>query len=145
MFTFKEFLLGDNPTVSRLFKSFYKLRPLQARYATFWVIEKVLDKLIYWQLISSLKLRQLTLKMVALIPLSSSDRGQTLHTLDIEDTAIQNQSIIFIVRRRLKTTRRTLAPKVVKCVGTDNLALNVCDNLAYMNRTFRPGARRGLR
>ena len=135
--------MGDNTIVSQLSKSFYKLRPSQACYATFWAVEKVLDKLISWHPISSLTLKQLTLKTIALIALSSSDRGQTLHALDIGDTAIKNQSISFLVRRRLKTTKRALITKVMECLATDNPVLNVCDyTLAYMNQplTFRAAA-----
>ena len=74
---------------------------------------------------------------MALVALSSSNRGQTLHALDIEKIRIENDAIVFTINVKLKTTRKLLKPRTVKCVSTDNPALNVCDHvIAYMNRTL---------
>ena len=49
-----------------------------------------------------------TLKVVALLALSSSDRGQTLPAMNVEHAAVQNEAIAFIINTRLKTTPRVL-------------------------------------
>ena len=71
-----------------------------------------------WHPALFLSMKHLTLKVVALLALSSSDRGQTLHSTNIEHTEIQNEAIIFIIKTRLKTMCRVLKPKVVRCIMT---------------------------
>ena len=111
---------------------------MKPKYLTFWPVTKVLSFLEKWHPISSLSLKQLTLKTLALLALSSSDRGQTLHLLNIEHTALLDDEIHFVIFNRLKhTSRTTPRPKVVKCPITTNASLNVSDYVvAYMNRTL---------
>ena len=86
---------------------------------------------------ASLTMKQLTLKTVALLALSSSDRGQTLHAINVEQTDITSDSVVFIINSRLKTTRRIIKPKLVTCVVTDSPTFNVCDYIIhYMNKTL---------
>ena len=136
-FSSKEVSLGDNPYISQLFRSFYKLKPIKCKYQSFWCVDQVLEFLSAWHPQSQLTLKQLTLKTVALLALSSSDRGQTLHALNIEKTEIVDNMVVFVVDTKLKTTNRVLKPKFVKCVSTNVPCLNVCDYiLAYLNKTL---------
>lgn len=130
--------VGDNPVIVRLFKFFHRSRPVRPKYFTFWPVGPVIRFLSQWHPASSLSLKQLTLKTLALIALSSSDRGQTLHSLNIDRTQIENDGISFVVHDILKTTkRRNMKPRVVRCIVTDDPSLNVCDYvLTYMNRTL---------
>jgi len=129
--------LGENPAVLRLFKSFYRLNPKLPRYVVSWPVKSFLEFLSSWHPHKSLSLRQLTLKTLALIALTSSDRGQTLHKMDIESTHVSGDSISFVILEPLKTTHIKRKPKVVKCISSDIAALNVCDyTLVYMNRTL---------
>ena len=51
--------------------------------------------------------------------------------------------VVFVVDTKLKTTKRVLKPKLVKCVNSSSPSLNVCDYiLAYLNKTiaFRSAA-----
>lgn len=133
----KELNLGDNPIILRVFKSFYRLRPAQPKYLVYWPVEKVLDLLSSWHPASTLDLKHLTLKTLALIALSASDRGQTIHALNIENTHVDKEAISFVIFDTLKTTKRKRKPKIVKCIATPNPALNVCNYvLSYMNRTL---------
>ena len=59
-----------------------------------------------WHPIHTLSLKQLTLKTLSLIALSSSDRGQMQQLLNIENTHISNKDISFIIFERLITTKR---------------------------------------
>lgn len=129
--------MAENNHVLRLFKYFYRVRPTQRRYLTFWPVEQLLSFLKTWHPINELSLKQLTLKTIALIALTSSDRGQTLHYMNIEHTHIKKDAVSFIIFDRLKTTKRVAKPKEVNCVQSNTPSLNVCDYvLAYMNRTF---------
>jgi hypothetical protein len=129
--------ITNNPILGRLFKYFYNTRPLRPRYLTYWPVAKLLNFLSEWHPIHNLTLRQLTLKTAALLALTTSDRGQTIHLLNIENTAISDNGISFVIFDKLKTTRRVLKPKVVECTNSEIPSLNVAEYLtAYLNKTF---------
>lgn len=129
--------IKDDITIGRLFQFFYKQRPQRARYFTYWPVEKLLNCLKKLHPPNSLSMKNLTIKTLALIALTSSDRGQTIHMMDVEKTTINNNEICFIIDSRLKHTRRILKPKLIKCIPCDDPSLNVCDyTLSYMNRTI---------
>ena len=44
---------------------------------------------------------------------------------------ISDNSISFVITNKLKTTKRVLKPKIVKCVSSFNTALDVC---SYVKR-----------
>ena len=73
--------LGYHPIITRLFSFFYKKRPSFPKYVVTWDVGIVLRFLAGWHPASSLSLRQLTLKTVALMALTCCDRAQTLHAL----------------------------------------------------------------
>ena len=77
----------DCNIVSRLLKSFEKMRPTIPRYAVTWDVNKVLCMLKSWYPYTGLSLKRLTLKTCMLIALSSSDRAQTLHQMK-SDTCV---------------------------------------------------------
>lgn len=136
-YTLNSLALGDNPFVVRLFKSFYRLRPMRPKHVAFWPVALVLNLLKSWHPPQTLTLKTLTLKTLSLIALSSSDRGQTLHALNIEHTCIENDSVQFLIYDVLKTTKPTSGPKIVTCPSTSDPSLNVCDYvLRYMLRTL---------
>jgi site-specific recombinase XerD len=136
-FSSKHLSIGDNPYITQLFQAFYKTRPIQSKYLTFWPVGQLLTFLAEWHPASSLSLKQLTLKTLALLALSSSDRGQTLHSINIENTDIVDNTVVFVVNTKLKTTRRVIKNKVIKCIATDTPPINVCDYvLYYLNKTL---------
>ena len=74
---------------------------------------------------------------MALIALTSSDRGQTIHFMNIENIVQNEDSIDFIILDRLKTTKKIHKPKVIKCISSDIDGLNVKNYVsAYMERTL---------
>ena len=131
-----------------MFQSFYKLRPSFPRYTVTWDVGKVLRFLASWHPPSALTLKQLTLKTVALIALTSSDRAQTIHALRVDRVSITNQGLEFVIFDRLKTSRSGHPAKVVKCVSWDAQELDVAFYVQmYMNKTFNlrwRSYRRGL-
>lgn len=137
LFLSYELNIKEDNTILRLFRYFYKERPSRPKYFVYWPVKDLLNYLSELHPPSNLTLKQLTLKTLALIALSSSDRGQTIHAMDIEQTAKTNDGIEFVIFGRLKHTRRVQKPKVIKCLSTDIPSLNVCDYVtAYMNKTF---------
>ena len=123
--------------VIKLFKYFYKEKPLKPKYFTFWPVKDLLNFLSELHPPSELSLKMLTLKTLALIALTSSDRGQTIHLMDVENTALSDGNVQFVIFDRLKHTRRVLKPKVVNCITSDIDSLNVSNYVvSYMNCTL---------
>ena len=84
----------------------------------------------------SLGLKELTLKTLALVALSCSDRGQTIHLLRTDRMTFEENQIQFVVTAKIKTTRRVLKPLIVSCIATNDPALNVKDHVQeYVSRT----------
>ena len=140
--------LGYDITITRLFSYFYKSRPTFPKYIVTWDVGKVLKLLATWHPHKSLSTKYLTLKTVALIALTSSDRAQTLHALSVESVEVSSTGVVFVVPRVLKTSRRGKPAQIVECVHWDEESLDVCKYVhAYMDRvlTFRIRAvNRGL-
>ena len=124
-FTLNKFDLENNIFVKRIFKYFYRERPLKSKYSSFWDVDKLLDFLRSWHPITSLSLKQLTLKTIALIAISSSDRGQTLHLASTGSMEIHPDKVIFIVRERVKNTRKILKPTIITCPVSHDERVNV--------------------
>ena len=62
----------------------------------------VLRFLATWHPPDALTLKQLTLKTVALIALTSSDRAQTLHALRVDRFSVTSQGLEFVIFEVLK-------------------------------------------
>ena len=122
--------------MKKLFKFFYNKKPLKPKYSTFWPVSKLLDHLKSWYPIETLDLRTLTLKTIALIALSCSDRGQTIHLASIKNMCISEDKIDFIINDKIKTTRKILKPHIISCISTNSPELDVCAHVkAYLQKT----------
>ena len=130
--------LGYEMPVVRLFNYFYKQRPVFPRYLVTWDVGLVLRFLAQWHPKDSLTLKQLTLKTVALIALTSSDRAQTLHALRVDHAHLSAEGLVFVVSSRMKHSRKGSPVTKVTCVEWDAPELNVADYvLYYMSKTLK--------
>ena len=130
--------MAEDKNVSRLFRYFYRHRPSFSRYTVTWDVGKVLRFLAKWHPPENLSMRQLTLKTVALIALTSSDRAQTLHVLDIQYLNYVPQGLEFLVPSILKHYRAGRPARRVLCVKWDDPSLNVCNYVeSYLKKTFK--------
>ena len=129
--------LEHNPCIIRLFKYFYRIRPLKPKYSTFWPVSKVLDYLKPLHPPENLSLKDLTLKTLSLIALSTSDRGQTIHLADPNKMVVEEDgSVNFLIDGRIKTTRRVLKSKFLHCCLCKDDEFNVAKYvLCYINAT----------
>ena len=129
--------LGTDVAVARLFAYFYKQRPSFPRYVVTWDVGVVLRFLAQWHPPATLSIKQLTLKVVALVALTSSDRAQTLQALRVDRVSSTPQGLEFVVFDVLKTTRRGRPARVVKCVSWDAPELDVAYYVhKYIDRTL---------
>lgn len=124
-FSLDKLKLGDNPIISRLFKFVYIERPLKAKYQTYWSVSKLLEFLKSWFPLEGLGLRELTLKTLALIALSCSDRGQTIHLMRIDRMSREGDDLVFVIKDRTKSIRKVMKPLFVKCISTNDPTINV--------------------
>ena len=140
--------LGDDESISRLFRFFFRQRPSLPRYLVSWDVNVLLQLLISWHPSSVLSLKKLTLKTVSLVAVTSSDRAQTLEALDIEHCSFSSEAVHFPIYTLLKTTRKNRPVKVVSCYKSSNPALDVCEYVStYMTRTLKfrlKAVRKGL-
>ena len=131
--------LGYHPIVTRLFTFFYKKRPNFPKYVVTWDVGIVIRFLAGWHPVSSLSIRQLTLKVVTLVALTSSDRAQTLQALRV-DNVVSNKvtgDLEFVIFDILKTSRKGRPARVVKCVKWHAPELDVAYYVhKYIDRTL---------
>ena len=70
---------GSHPITIRVLRSFYNKKPPSARYTEMWNPQLVVDLLREWTPLSSLSLKNLTLKLTMLLLLSTCSRLQRVH------------------------------------------------------------------
>ena len=117
---------------------FYKKKLRIAKHIVYWKVEKVLRFFKSWHLVDQLSLKQLTMKTLALIAITTSERGQTLYLMNIKKMHISDNRFSFIMTNKLKTTKRALKPKIVKCVNCSDPTLDVCAYVkSYMLETSK--------
>ena len=100
----------------------------------------MLHLLAQWHPPQDLTMKQLTLKTVTLIALTSSDRAQNIHALDINHLKIlgNGKGMEFHVPVILKHSRKGNPAKKVLCVKWDAPELNVCKYVeSCLWRTFK--------
>ena len=81
--------------MKRFLKGVYEARPSKPSYAVTWDVNKVLN---YLESISTTEcsLKDLTLKVVTLMPLVSAQRGQTIHYLSLEDMVVSETHFLIM-------------------------------------------------
>ena len=130
--------IGEDARIKRLFRFFWRRRPVFPRYLVTWDIRKVLKFLSTWHPIASLSFKQLTLKTLMLVAITSSDRAQTIESIDIEFSEINDEGIFFPIYSLLKGSKRNKPVRVVKCIRFDEPALDVSHYVvAYLQRSFK--------
>ena len=76
--------LGEHPMVTRMLKGIYNVRPTQAKYAGVWDVRPVLNLLRKWSPCHKLSLKLLTFKITMLLALTTGQRVQTLHRMNLD-------------------------------------------------------------
>ena len=89
----------------RLIKGGYERNPPKPRYSSFWDVNVVFKLLKSWGPTNKLTLKNLSLKLVMLLLLVSSQRGQTVMNLSTEDLRVTN-SAVFRMKVLLKHNRQ---------------------------------------
>jgi hypothetical protein len=96
---------GMHPLVKRFLNSVFEQRPSLPRYAVIWDVNKVLSRLRSYSSIECISLEEITLKVVMLWVLLTSQRTQTIHCLDGNHMDISDRKCIFYLTRLQKQSR----------------------------------------
>lgn len=101
------YTLGEHPDVKRFMKGVYQNRPPMPRYNKTWDDNVVLQYLRGMGKATELPIKELTLKLVILIALTTACREQTIHLLDLKGLVRENNCLIFIIDSNIKQSRPT--------------------------------------
>jgi len=130
------FAVGKHPTIVRLLKGIANSRPPHARYETIWDAGVVLTLFKSWGKNSQLSLKNLTLKLVGLLALTTAQRVQTLSKIRLSNVK-GSETKVILIDSRLKTTN-VLKPLLTLTLSpfkqNPNLCVLNCLN-EYLQRT----------
>lgn len=93
---------GSHPHTSRFLKGVYYMRPPRPRYDSTWDVQPVLSYVARLKLDG---LKNLTLKCVFLLAISTGQRVQSLAALDIQFMTKSPDKISFMIKKPLKTSK----------------------------------------
>jgi len=128
--------IGSHPLIVRVLKAICSVTPSRPRYDTVWDASLVLNLFKKWQDNRDLSLQHLSLKLVALLALTTAQRVQTLASIKISNISGSRFKEIFI-SARLKTSKvNKTQPSLLLMPFTNNLKLCVVSCLnSYLDRT----------
>ena len=130
---------GEHPDVKRFMKGIFQIRPPLPRYNKTWDVNLVLRHL--WSMgdTENLTLKQLTLKFVMLVALTTAQRGQSLHLMDTEGMVKEEGTYIFMLNSNIKQSKPTKSPSELiirlRAYPSDNklCVVNTCS--VYLDKT----------
>lgn len=86
------------------------------RYNKIWDVGKVLQHIRCMSDSKELSIKDLTLKLVMLVALTTAARGQSLHLLDLRGMVQEDKSLVFVISNNIKQSRPTssLSDRILK-------------------------------
>ncbi|ODM91877.1 Enzymatic polyprotein [Orchesella cincta] len=128
---------GEHYLTSRIMKGVFRSNPPKARYDSVWDASIVVKSVGSWANNRELNLRQLSLKLVALMALASAQRVQTLSLLKLSEMSISSSGVVFTVSDLVKTSGpNRKQPRIVlpRFSSNENLCVTSCLE-EYIKRT----------
>nr|CAI5821151.1 unnamed protein product [Callosobruchus analis] len=118
--------------LGRLMKGLYNQRPIAPRYEATWDPHTVLEFLEKWYPLESHSLFQLSLKLVALLALTSGHRIQTFSKIMVNDVILGDDTVKIKISAKLKTSKINRAQPILDFpFFKDKPALCVAATIAY--------------
>ncbi len=125
-----------NPVlINRYLKGLFNKSPPKPRYVDTWDVNLVLKYLCTLFPLDTISLRLLTLKLVALIALSTAPRAQTLKSLNLHNMTCMADKILFNFSDLLKTSRQGKNFKMELLHYKDEKLCAMHTLLHYLDRT----------
>ena len=128
---------GTAPIVTRFMKDVFELRQPKPKYTKIWDVSIVLKHLSTLYPYDTLSLKALTQKTLLLLLLVTSQRGQSIHYLDLKHMTVENDKYSFEILDHIKTNnprRPTTRIEITKYVPDTTLCPLACLK-TYINRT----------
>ena len=129
-------VFGSHPLVKRLMKGAFERKPALPRNQEIWDINLVLQYLKAMDNYDDISLKDLTLKTVMLLALSSDQRRQALQSLKKSGITFKGQACQINFQSKLKTTRpgKHQAPIILRPFEDPSICASTCLHL-YITRT----------
>lgn len=96
--------IGASPLVKRFLKGVYELRPPVVRYEFIWDVNVVFEFLKNFYPLEDISLNVLTYKLIMLLALTTKQRAQTLHAININDIQCYDNFVIIPINKLLKNS-----------------------------------------
>ena len=100
--------LGNLPLVSRFMKGIFELRPPQPKLCSIWPVSKVLLDFAGRKPLEGLSLKDLTLKLTIVLPLTSAARAHELVALNLTSALIKQDVCEFTIPIHVKNEDHTI-------------------------------------
>lgn len=130
---------GEHPDVKRFMKGIFQSRPPLPRYCKTWDVNLVLQHIGSMGNSQELSLKDLTLKLVMLVALTTAQRGQSLQLLDIQNMVQEETAYTFMLNSNLKQSKpgKSTSDLVIKLNAYPHdrnlCVVNACS--VYLERT----------
>ena len=95
---------GTHPLTSKFMRGVFKLRPTVSKYKCTWDVKLVLDLLRTWNN-NKISMKNISLKCVMLLALSSGLRMQTLANLNLDNMLVFAKKMVFTFSTVLKASK----------------------------------------
>jgi integrase len=96
---------GAQPLVIRFMKGIFHRRPTRPRYEHIWDVSVVLNYLKTLSPVRDLSLKDLSLKLITLIALTTGQRGQSLHLINLCDIKKSKSTFTIVISDLVKQSR----------------------------------------
>ena len=96
---------GEHPGVKRFMKGIFQSRLPLPRYSKTWDVNSVLQYISSMGDSQDLSLKNLTLKLVMLVALTTAQRGQSLHLLDTLGMVREEAAYTFMFSSNIKQSK----------------------------------------
>ena len=113
------FSFDMHPLVKKFLKGVFEQKPSLPRYEVIWDVNQVLNRLRSYPPIECISLKELTLKVVMLLALSTGERTQTIHCLDVNHMTITDKTYIFYLTSLQKQSQPGKHPKPIELKAFD--------------------------
>ena len=129
--------VGSHPTIVRLMKGMFNLRPTRARTSNTWDVNKVIDHLRNLPTVKDISTKELTMKLTMLLALTHAARPQTLHLITIEGMRKSEDNYTLNLSAALKQTKpgKPLENIIVRRYPHDNNLCAYTTLQEYLSRT----------
>ena len=106
--------IGQHPTISQLMKGMFNRRPPQAKYTDTWDVELVLSRFRNMPENHDLELRELSLKLVMLLAITTASRSSELHKIQVSTLVDKGDEIQFHIAGLTKSRKVGEGPMVIR-------------------------------